>query len=436
MERKLETMSDDVHFPRHMETVLDETVANARVVYLIGPRQVGKTTLVRDLYGEGRYITLDDPGVLAVIHDDPLGQLESLISDLSNAPLVIDEAQRSRELALAIKVIVDRNRRKGQFVLTGSSNVFIADDAMDSLAGRVRVLKLWPLMVAEIRSAQPNRFLDWASGPVPDIDQVAAPERLSRTDYIDLLIKGGFPEVIDMPLVQCQRHYREMINLIVSRDVADMIAIRKADSLRQLIDQLAVRTAQEINVASLASHLGINRATVDQYLDLLERLSLVIRLGAWSSREAQREIKHAKLHFVDTGMAAALRHLKTDSFNAGNVNAPAFGHFLETFVFNEILRSLELQRQDYRLYHWRSPDRREVDMVVDGVDSLVGIEVKASSSVAKADFRHLQWFGSKQGPGGTRSFTGIVFYLGQHKLTFGNNCFALPVSTLWSDIDI
>jgi len=227
-----------------------------------------------------------------------------------------------------------------------------------------------------------------------------------------------------------------MINLIVNHDVADIIAIRKADSLRQLIDQIAARTAQELNVSSLASHLGINRATVDQYLDLLERLSLIIRLGAWSPREAQREIKNAKVHFVDTGMVAALRYLKTNSFHAGNVNASEFGHFLETFVFNEIPRSLELQGQDYRLYHWRSPDRREVDIVIDGVDSLVGIEVKASSSVSKSDFRHLKWFGSEQGPGGARSFTGVVFYLGQYKLTFGNNYFALPVSPLWSDIEI
>ncbi len=415
---------------------LDDAVSNVRVVYLIGPRQVGKTTLVRDLYKEARYVTLDDPGVLAVIREDPLGQLESLTSDLENVPLVIDEAQRSKELALAIKLIVDRNRRKGQFVLTGSSNAFISNDAMDSLAGHLRVLKLWPLTVAEIRTARPNRFLDWASGLLPKIDQIATPEALSRADYIDLVLRGGFPEVIEMPMDQRRKYYRETIGLIIRRDVADIIAIRKANRLRQLIDQIAVRTAHELNVSSLASGLGITRITVDQYLDVLDRLSLIIRLGAWNSREARREIKNAKVHLVDTGMAAALRCLRTDSFNAGNVNAPTFGHLLETFVFNEILRSLDSQRRDYRLYHWRSPDRREIDIIVDGVDTLVGIEVKASTSVSKSDFKHLKWFGSDEGPGGKRSFTGVVFYLGQHKLTFGNNLFALPISTLWSDIEI
>ena len=126
-----------------------------------------KTTLVRDLFGHGRFITLDEPAVLAAIDADPEGQLASLVQDLGQAPLIIDEAQRSKKLALAIKRVVDTDRRKGQFVLTGSSNLFTTTDVADSLAGRMRTLKLWPLSVAEIRSApgEPLHGLGYAERP-------------------------------------------------------------------------------------------------------------------------------------------------------------------------------------------------------------------------------------------------------------------------------
>ena len=132
----------ETYLSRHLVVELEEAIASARVVNLIGPRQVGKTTLVRDLFGHGRFITLDDAAVLSAIEADPEGQLASLMQDLGQAPLIIDEAQRSKKLALAIKRVVDTDRRKGQFVLTGSSNIFTTTDVADSLAGRMRTLKL------------------------------------------------------------------------------------------------------------------------------------------------------------------------------------------------------------------------------------------------------------------------------------------------------
>lgn len=428
-------MSNNRKIQRHLEAVLSETVSNARIVNIIGPRQVGKTTLVRDLFKAGRYVTLDDDNVMLAIKEDAAGQLASLTSDLGGAPLVIDEVQHLKELALPIKIIVDKNWQNGQFVLTGSSNAFIMADAADSLAGRMRTLKLWPLTMAEIRSAEPNKFLYWALQTTPTLSQIAEPEVLSRADYILILLQGGFPGLINMDLVPRQRQYRDYVDQIVDRDVASVMLIRKTDLIRRFIDQIAARTAEELNITTLASLLNTNRKTVEKYLDVMTRLSLVIRLGAWTSSESSREIKNEKIHFVDTGMSCALRRFKVDSFDAGKPTASELGHLLETFVFGEILRSLPLHDQDYRLYHWRSRDQREIDIIVDGVDRLVGIEVKASSSVSKSDFRHLRWFGS-DGPGKTRSFTGVVFYLGAEKLTFGNNMFALPVSTLWSDIAV
>ena len=428
-------MSDrEEYLPRHLIPELEDALASARVVNLIGPRQVGKTTLVRDLFGDGHFVTLDDSAVLAAIDADPEGQVSNLMEDLDSTPLIIDEAQQSKKLALVIKRMVDTNRRKGQFVLTGSSNVFTTAYAADSLAGRMRTLKLWPLSAAEINKAPFNRLMDWAMQRSPSLAQIADPEPATRSDYIELILAGGFPETRTLPLRARQRQYRDYIDAVVDRDVADIMPVRKPDILRILIDQMAARTAQEINTSELSKLTKLQRITVDQYLDILIRLSMVTKLGAWTSGEGKRNIKQPKYHFVDTGIACALRRFTGATFAVDN-NPQALGGLLESFVVGQLLRALPMQDADYRLYHWRSADRREIDVLIDGGHQLVNVEVKSAAAVNSDDFKHLKWFAS-DGPGRSRSCTGIVFYLGREKLTFGDRNFALPLSSLWSAITI
>lgn len=424
----------EAYLSRHLVVELEEAIASARVVNLIGPRQVGKTTLVRDLFGHGRFITLDDAAVLSAIEADPEGQLSSLMHDIGGAPLIIDEAQRSTNLALAIKRVVDVERRKGQFVLTGSSNVFTTTDVADSLAGRMRTLKLWPLSVAEIKSGPVSHFVDWAMQKDPNLGQISNPEPLARSDYIELILAGGFPETRALPLRSRQRAYRDYIDAVVERDVADITSVRKPDTLRVLIDQMAARTAQEINTSELAKLTKLQRVTVDQYLDILIRLSMLTKLGAWTSGEGKREIKQAKYHFVDSGIACALRRFTNTTFDI-DIMPQALGGLLESFVAGELQRALPMQDADYRLYHWRSAEQREIDILIDGGSHLVCVEIKASASVSGDDFKHLKWF-SKDGPGRGRTCTGIVFYLGKEKLTFGDRSFALPVSALWTEVNV
>lgn len=422
----------DEYLPRHLTSELHEALASARVVNLVGPRQVGKTTLVRDLFQEGHFLTLDDAAVLAAMDADPEGQLMSLAEDQNTSPIIIDEAQRSRKLALAIKKIVDSNRRKGQFVLTGSSNVFTTAEVADSLAGRMRTLKLWPLSVAEINRGPVSRLMDWAMQDAPALSQIAEPALLGRKDYIDLVLAGGFPEIRNLPLRSRQRQYRDYVDAVVDRDVADIMPIRKPDALLVMIDQMAARTAQEINTSELAKLAKLKRETVDQYLDILMRLSMVTKLSAWMPGEGKRDIKQPKFHFVDTGIATALRRLNDKSFEIGST-PEALGGLLESFVAGELQRALPMQENDYRLYHWRSADRREIDVLIDGGHRLVGLEVKSAATVSADDFKHLRWF-AKDGPGRERKVTGLVLYLGQKKLTFGDGNFALPLSALWSEI--
>lgn len=424
-------MSDiDEYLPRHLTRELLEALGTARVVNLVGPRQVGKTTLVRDLFERGRFITLDDAAILAAMEADPEGQLTSLAEEQRDTPIIIDEAQRSPKLALAVKKIVDRNRRKGQFVLTGSSNVFATAAVADSLAGRMQTLKLWPLTTSEVNRLPVSRLIDWAMQSAPSLPQISDPAALRRKDYIDLILMGGYPEIRTLPSRSRHRQYRDYIDAVVDRDVADVMPVRKPDALRFLIDQMATRTAQEINTSELAKLAKLKRETVDQYLDILMRLSMVTKLSAWMPGESKRDIKQPKFHFVDTGIASALRRLNDRSFDIGN-SPEALGGLLESFVVGELQRALPMQNEDYRLYHWRSADRREIDVVIDGGHRLVLIEVKSATTVAADDFKHLRWF-TKDGPGKGRRTVGLVFYLGQEKLTMGEGHFALPLSTLWA----
>ena len=420
--------------PRHLTKELEEAISSARVVNLIGPRQVGKTTLVRDLFGRGRFLTLDNSAVLAAFDADPEGQLSSLTDGLNGAPLIIDEAQRSKELALAVKRKVDADRRKGQFVLTGSSNVFTSSKAADSLAGRMRTLKLWPLSVAEIKRAPVNRLVDWAMQKNPLLSQIADPERESRRGYIDLILAGGLPETRSLALKPRQRQYRDYVDAVVDRDVADLMPVRASDALRGLIGQMASRTAQEINISEIAKRTKLQRLTVNRYLDILIRLSMVTKLRSWTGSGAGREIKRSKFHFVDSGVACALRRLNKETFAIDNL-PQALGPLLESYVTGEIQRALPMQDADCRLYHWRSADRREIDILIDGGHRMVNIEVKASASIVADDFRHLKWFAAF-GPGRGRRCTGIIFYLGREKLTFGDRNFVLPLSSLWSAVTL
>ncbi|EGF89483.1 ATPase [Asticcacaulis biprosthecium C19] len=407
---------------------LTQALEAARVVNIIGPRQAGKTTLVRDIYKKGRFITLDNDATLTALENDPIGQLEAL-TQATDVPLIIDEAQRSKRLAMAIKVLVDARRRMGQFILTGSSNIFTHADVMDSLAGRVQTLPLRPLSAAEIYRAPPVTVLDWARH-AENLGALPSPPPFTRSEVMNLVTRGGYPEIRPLGERARQKRYRAYIDSIVDRDVADILRVRKTDALRRLIDQLAVRTSQELNIQALCSNVGIQRPTAEQYCDVLERLSLTERLGAWASGEARRDVRHPKLHVLDTGICAALRNLGSDSFVA-DAHPAALGGLLESWVFSELRKNLPYQADTWRLWHWRGDRGRKVDILAESGRSLIAFEVKASATITPGDLKNLRWFMS-EGPGRSWNTVGIILSLGDQPLSFGDRLFALPLSVFWA----
>ena len=418
--------------PRHALADLRRGLKSSRVVYLVGARHTGKTTLVRSLFREG-YCDLDDENQLRMLQSDPLGHLQSLAASI-DGPVVIDEVQKLKDLALVIKRIVDEERRFGQFLLAGCTNMFTLPDSADSLAGRVWTTQLWPLTASELKRRPVSRLLDWAAQSEPDLAQIAKPENLLRDEYIDIFLRGGFPEALGMDAAaRAQRHER-YVDMLVEQDAKEAIAFQKPAVLRALIRWLAARTAAEMNVAAMTSALGVSRQTAEHYLDLLTRMFIVCRLSTWMADDGRHGVRPAKYHFLDTGMACSLRGLDASSFRIG-AGAVPLGPLAETFAFRELLCALPLQHRHFRLHHWRSVGRKRIDILACTGDAMVGIKVRASRSFDPKDFAHLDAF-EKQGLADNRRFTGVVLYMGDQAYRFGARRFLLPLSALWSPVDI
>ena len=420
---------------RHLSMPVIEALQASRIVSIVGPRQSGKSTLVKHLLPIAEYVTMDSDGIRNALRSDPYAQLR-LMADrhkASNLPIVLDEVQRVPEITLALKRIVDEDDRKGQFLLTGSADVFGLAAAGDSLAGRVHTLVLRPLSAAEINGAGACRLLDAVEAdPAAIMSSLPPLQPSSRTAAIDLMLRGGFPEIRTLGDRQRMARYSSYIDSIIVKDVPIVAPVRKPDLLRRLIDQLAARTAQEVNVSKLCDAVGARKETVGGWLDTLERVCMVQRLTSWASSAAKRAVHWPKLHFLDTGCATALRNETAASFDIG-ADPTALGAILESFVYQELEKTLSLLSSQWYLSHWRS-ENTEIDLIAECPGrSLALFEMKATSSVSRADFKSIDWF-LQNGPGKTYAAksVGFVIYLGDRLLTMGSGRVCLPLSMLWS----
>lgn len=411
-----------MHWSRHMESILKTALRDTPVVLLVGSRQSGKTTLVQSIGKQGggvpQYITLDDPATLAAASTSPASFIEDL-----EAPAIIDEIQRVPELLLALKFRVDQQRKPGLYLLTGSANVLTLPKAADSLAGRMEVQTLWPLSQGEI--------LGRREGFVDACFSKSLPRKIEATNWKTLLermVCGGYPEVVRRTDASRRRAWwTSYLATLLERDVRDLSNIEGLREMPRLLELLATRTGGLLNYAEISRAAGISTTSVKRYIGLFRALYLHVELPAWFRNLEKRLVKSPKSYLNDTGLLCHLRGIDKDALLKDRQRV---GPVLENFVIMEIRKQLGWSQITPRLYHYRDASGNEVDLVMEAPDGrLVGIEIKASIEVGRHDFRGLKELASQCEKDFVR---GIVLYAGSARRAFGENLYALPLSSIWS----
>ena len=404
-------------YPRQIEPHITEALMDTPVVLLSGPRQSGKTTLVRQMAAHGlRYLTLDDELTLLSARADPVGMIRSLDR------AVIDEIQRAPQLLLAIKKSVDEDRRPGRFLLTGSANLMALPTVADSLAGRMETLLLLPLSQSEIERQSVNWLDRVFSGQIP-LPGTSAYGR----ELLERVLRGGYPEAISR--VNAKRRLawsRQYIDAIIQRDVRDVAGIEKLDQLPRFLRALAQTAGQMCNYAQLGAQLGLDGKTASRYIGVFEQMYLLRRVEVWARNRLNRVVKTPKLQFIDAGLLATLFDLGLDEALRERTR---FGQVLETFVFGELLKHTTSADGDYRLLYYRDADKFEVDVVIENAaGQLVGVEVKAAATVKESDLRGLKKFSNLAGD---QFKMGVLLYDGDETMPLGDGIWAAPLSSLW-----
>lgn len=407
-------------YPRPVQRVLLAALADTPAVAIIGPRQCGKSTLARSCAPERSYVTLDDEAILRTAREDPTGFVAGL-----RDPVTLDEVQRAPELFRAIKAAVDRDRRPGRFLLTGSADLLLLPQLGESLAGRIEFVPLHPLTEAE-KARAPGAFLAaFLAGELRS--EITGELNEPGNALAEQLVAGGYPEPVRRSPERARQWHRSYVRTLVARDVQDIARVRDAQEIARLLEVLALRTAELLNTAGLSHELGLDRRTVEHYLTILERLFLIRRLPAWHPNEAKRLVKTPKVHLPDSGLAATLAGLTADEWNT---RRDRFGHLLESFVVQQLIAQAGWTDPDLRFWHYRDKDQVEVDLVVTRGRQTWGVEVKASASVQEADGRGLLRLAEQCG----EDFRGgVLFHSGTSTLPLRDpRLLAVPLAKLWT----
>lgn len=406
-------------YSRRIEARVVEALTDTPVVLIAGPRQAGKTTLVRQMAGQGfRYLTLDDELTLLAAREDPVGMIRSLDR------AVIDEVQRVPQLLLAIKKAVDEDRRPGRFLLTGSANLMALPTVADSLAGRMETLTLLPLSQSEIRGTTLN-WLDCVfAGQLPDADvSVSA----VGEELVETVLRGGYPEAVARSTSRRRMVWaKQYIDAIIQRDVRDVANLDRLDQLPRFLQALAQVSGQMCNYTQLGGQVALDHKTVARYIGVFEQMYLLKRVIPWAGNRLNRVVKTPKVQFTDSGLLSALLDLSPAVVKQDRTR---FGHVLETFVHGELLKHAATAEGDYQLLYYRDHDQCEVDLVVENAGGqVVGVEIKSSASVREGDLRGLKRLASVAG---SQFKLGVVLYDGNETLPLGDRLWAAPISTLW-----
>ncbi|MEZ4688385.1 MAG: ATP-binding protein [Bacteroidia bacterium] len=346
-------------YPRSLTKSIQEQASKFPVLALTGPRQSGKTTLLREIFPDYRYVTLEEQDVRSLAIDDPRAFLKEF-----NSKVIFDEAQRAPSLFSYIQTLVDEKDEMGRFILSGSQNFHLMEQISQSLAGRVAIFRLFPLDSGELPS-----FVD-------------------KNNWQELILKGFYPAIYQRGL-RPEVFYDSYLQTYIDRDVRSLTKVQDFGAFRKLLNLCAGRIGQVLNYASLASEVGVSQPTIKNWLKLLELSYIVFQFPPYYENFNKRATKSSKLYFYDTGLAAYLLGLRPgDNLLLTELR----GHLFENLVIADILKKNNHLNLLRKYYFWRDQHGLEVDLLSPKALKFDIAEIKASSTIKSRLFEGMDKF--------------------------------------------
>ncbi len=346
-------------FKREIETELKELSKSYPTVTVIGPRQSGKTTLVRMVFPEKPYANLENPDTRKLADDDPRGFLENYPKGA-----ILDEIQRAPHLLSYIQTIVDEREEKGLFILTGSHQLELNEAITQSLAGRTALLTLLPMSLDELLQAGFDLSLD------------------------ELMLKGGYPRIYKDGL-DPTKSYRNYFQTYVERDLRQLITVKDLTQFERFVRICAGRIGQILNLEEIGGEVGVSSHTVKEWISLLEASFIIFRLQPYFENFGKRIIKSPKLFFTDVGLAIYLLGIENETQLSRD---PLRGHLVENFILLELLKWRLNHGLDPQLYYYRDIQKNEVDVIFKEGNLLIPIEIKSSKTYNSEFLKNVQFF--------------------------------------------
>lgn len=370
-------------FSRNLAPYIQQLATKYPVVTLLGPRQSGKTTLVRSAFPKMPYINMEDPEHRALATLDPKSFMEAYPNGA-----ILDEVQRTPHLLSYIQVKVDETDRKGMFILTGNHQTTLHSAISQSLAGRTSLLRLLPLSLQEMRNANISDLLE------------------------EVILKGGYPKIYkdNLPISNA---YSSYFQTYVERDVRQILQVKDIIQFERFIKLTASRIGQLVNYANLASDVGVSAVTIKEWVAVLEATYILIRLEPYFENFGKRLIKSPKLYFTDTGLACYLLGIESVE---QLVKDPLYGNIFENWVIVELIKARYNQALDPRLYFYRDVSGKEVDLLLQQGSRLIPVEIKSSKTFSPSFLGGLKYF-HEQAP--QKAEGGAIIYAGSQAQKIG-----------------
>lgn len=407
---------------RHIAARAGELLRHFPGLIVQGARQVGKSTLARQIAGPDAVLAnLDREQTRSAALADPAG----FVRQAGTGLLVIDEIQRLPALTLAVKESIDEDRRPGRFVLTGSASLLRVRGTADSLAGRVARITLYGLS----RGEDSGVFDDFAAAIAAHTSDILTTRSgWSRADYARMLAAGAYPEMRQASERVRAAWIDSYLQGVVGRDMGELRREVQPARVMSVLRTLAGRQSAELVKAKLAEQTAVPPRTITGYLDLLHDVGLVASVPPWTPNLAKREVGRPKTVVIDSSLAMWLARTSAEQIT-GIEYGEAFGAFLEAFVTAELLRQQTWSTQRYDVYHWRDRNGDEVDLVLEfGDGSIVAIEVKSAGSFTAKQFANLVKLRERLGP---RFVAGIVLSTTAEGYRYADRLYGAPISALW-----